>query len=142
MKRLLLVEDDVPIRRILALVLSRAGYEVVEEGTVAGALTRLSDPELGTVVLDLRLPNGHGRRVVESLKAIRDDVPVVILSAYPDETLVSFPVTAILHKPTNRSLLLEAVAKARPSFEAIKSLRRSVAALGEILAPKPITPTN
>lgn len=133
MTRLLLVEDDLNIRRALALVLSAAGYEVVEEGTIAGAVKRLADPELGIIVLDLRLPNGHGRRVVEELKSTRDDVPVVILSAYPDETLVAFPVTAILHKPTKRPLLIEACAKARRSCEAIHSLRLSVRKLGDII---------
>jgi CheY-like chemotaxis protein len=130
--RLLLVEDDLSIRRALRLVLANAGYDVVEEGTVAGAIKQLADPELGTIVLDLRLPNGHGRRVVEHLKSIRDDVPVVILSAYPDEGLEAFPVTSVLKKPTKRPELLEAVSKARTSFEAIQSMRRSLRGLKDI----------
>jgi len=130
--RLLLVEDDANIRHALAYVLVGAGYQVIEEGTVAGALKRIGDPELATIVLELRLPNGHGRRVVEELVKTRDDVPVVILSAYPDEGLEQFPVTSVLKKPTKRALLLEAVQKAGKSFEAIRSLRSSIRKIGDI----------
>ena len=121
----LIVEDDGHIRKRLALVLRAASYEVHESGTVAGALERLDDKDLEAIVLDLRLPNGHGRKVVEDLKAKRDDVPVVILSAFPTEVLLEWPVTSIMKKPTKPDELKAAVAAARRSAEHLHSLRRN-----------------
>ncbi len=121
----LLVEDDVKIRQRLALVLRAANYEVHETDSIAGALERIGDKDLEAVVLDLRLRNGHGRAVVDKLRATRDDVPVVILSAYPTEVLLEFPVVAILKKPTKPSELKSAVSAARRTADDLHALRRS-----------------
>lgn len=132
MKKLLIVEDDTNLRRILALFLTSYGYEVLEEGTVAGALDRLDTPGLSMIVLDLRLPNGHGRRVVEGLKAKRDDVPVIILSALPDEGLLGFPVEAVLKKPTPRDQLIDAVQKAERRTLEIRGIREQTTRLRKL----------
>jgi DNA-binding NtrC family response regulator len=129
--KVLVVEDDARIRVALGLILSNAGYDVVEASSVKTALIHLDLLDLSVVVLDLRLPNGHGRQIVEDLKAKRNDVPVVILSAFPDDALVEFPVTSVLEKPTNRRTLLDAVAKAVKASDAIQSLRKSTRKLGD-----------
>lgn len=123
--RVLLVEDDRRARMILAMILTNAGYTVIGAGSVATALMHLDVLDLSCVVLDLMLPNGHGRLVVEKLKEKRDDVPVVILSAFHGEDVWDFPVVAVLEKPTKRDVLLSAVSKAATHANAIRAIRES-----------------
>ncbi|HEV3028489.1 MAG TPA: response regulator [Planctomycetota bacterium] len=132
MYRVLVVEDDAKQRTMICMILANAGYGVVEAVSVKTALMHLDIMDLSAVVLDLRLPNGHGRKVVEELVSKRDDVPVVVLTGYPEDAPKGFPVTAVLNKPFKRDRLLEAVAEARTASDAIKSMRASTRKLGDI----------
>lgn len=124
--RILFVEDDTHVRAAYSLALTNAGYEVIPAGSIATALMHLDVIDLKAVVLDLRLPNGHGRRVIEELVAKRNDVPVVILSGTPDEHALGWPVVAALQKPTKRDPFLAAVNKAtNATAEVVDKLRDS-----------------
>ncbi len=129
-RRVLLVEDDDRTRAAMGMILSGAGYGIVEAGSVKTALMHLDIIDLSAVVLDLRLPNGHGRKVVEELLAKRNDVPVVIVSGFPQEAPEDSLVVAILGKPFKRDELLAAVMKARETSDAIKSMRSSTRSIG------------
>lgn len=135
--RVLLVEDDTHIRGALTIILTNAGYSVIQAGLVSTALMHLDVFDLVAVVLDLRLPNGLGFKIVDELKAKRDDVPVVILSGWIHDKNefeqhhgpMAWPIVEVLTKPTKRELLLQAVARAANHSEAIKSLRLSARAM-------------
>lgn len=122
--RVLLVEGDDAVRENFR-ALADAGYNIIEAGSIKTALMHLDVLDLSCVVLDLRLPNGHGRRVVEELKAKRDDVPVIILSSFHADEEWDFPVIKALEKPVNTEALVECVEKAFNQSEAIRSLRES-----------------
>lgn len=128
---ILLVEEDENVRKKIALVLGGRGYSVIQAQSVKTALMHLDVVDLAGVVLDVRLPNGHGREVVKALIDKRDDVPVVILSAFHGEDEWDFPVIAILKKPAANEVeqflffLVEAVNKAACQSEAIRSIRHS-----------------
>jgi DNA-binding response OmpR family regulator len=78
--RILLVEDEAPIREGLAGRLRREGYEVIEAATKAAALAALGGaPEL--VILDRRLPDGEGLEVLKALRAGGQAAAVIVLSA-------------------------------------------------------------
>lgn len=113
----LLVEDDEKIRHIYAYILAQAGYKVIEAWSVATALMHIDAREIGVVVLDLWLPNGHGREIVEALVAKRNDIPVVILSAMPNEYEWDWPVVATLQKPAQRTPFLRAVDEAKYYYD-------------------------
>lgn len=131
----LLVEDDTHIRHIYAYILVQAGYKVIEAVSVATALMHLDVIDLVAIVLDLRLPNGHGRRVVEELIAKRNDLPAVILSATPDEYEWSWPVVAALQKPARRTPFLKAVALAtRFHEEGVAKLRETARRLKDLVS--------
>lgn len=82
--RILVIDDEVQIRRFLRISLTSQGYEVLEAASAEAGLelaaTRL--PEL--VVLDLGLPGRGGRTVLEEIRGW-STVPVIILSVRTDE---------------------------------------------------------
>jgi two-component system, OmpR family, alkaline phosphatase synthesis response regulator PhoP len=79
-KRILIVEDDVDILRLLTLELQEAGYEVLafESGIRGLSAIREADPDL--VVLDLGLPDLSGQEIARRVRRT-GDTPIVILTA-------------------------------------------------------------
>ena len=85
MKRILVVEDELEIARVVRDYLTDAGFDVVVAGSGEAALAsaRGSRPDL--VVLDLGLPGIDGLDVARELTA-GSGVPIVMLTARGDET--------------------------------------------------------
>jgi DNA-binding NtrC family response regulator len=83
MNRILIVDDEMDMRWLLSGILKEEGYEVREADTGKKALQffRKSPPDL--VLLDLKIPGGDdGIEILKRIKAINQDIPVVILTAY------------------------------------------------------------
>jgi two-component system KDP operon response regulator KdpE len=79
MSRVLLVEDDTPLRTALAATLDGAGLEITEAATGDEALARIQVEGADLVVLDLMLPGIDGMRVLERLRTF-SEVPVIVLT--------------------------------------------------------------
>lgn len=81
-RSLLLVDDDEALRGRLAAALTRRGFDVIPVGGVAEACARAAadPPELALV--DLRLPDGSGITVLDSLRALDARTNVVVLTGY------------------------------------------------------------
>ena len=114
-RRLLIVEDDVPLASLMAANLERAGYEPHVETTGRGALyfVTVSPPDL--VLLDLRLPDINGYEVCKALRKLYHPwvVPVVMVTGLdqPIDQLRGFAygADAYLTKPFQLTELLETV---------------------------------
>jgi two-component system, OmpR family, response regulator MprA len=81
MVRLLIVEDDPAVRQALARALETEGYELhlAEDGVQALAVLAQSPPD--AVVLDVMLPGIDGLEVARRIRARRDAVPILMLTA-------------------------------------------------------------
>ncbi len=79
-KRILIVEDDVDILRLLTLELQEAGYDVLafESGMRGLSAVREADPDL--VVLDLGLPDLSGQEIARRIRRT-GDTPILVLTA-------------------------------------------------------------
>ncbi|MQP68437.1 response regulator [Niveispirillum sp. SYP-B3756] len=84
MSRILVVDDEAPIRRFLRISLGANGHQVAEaeNGAEALALVRADPPDL--VILDLGLPDMDGQEVVSAIRDI-SPVPILILSVRAGE---------------------------------------------------------
>lgn len=82
-RRVLLVEDDLRIRRVLAIALRDEGYRVAQADTGEAALEQHSETPADVVVLDLMLPDIDGFEVCRRLRRT-SDVPVIVVSARGD----------------------------------------------------------
>jgi two-component system response regulator GlrR len=114
--RVLLVDDDRSLLRLLSLRLSAAGYGVlaVESGEEALAHYPLFQPDL--VITDLRMGGMDGMMLFERLHARDPELPVLILTAHgtiPDAfDAAGRGVFSYLTKPFNSKVLLEHMQRA------------------------------
>ncbi|ANO32155.1 phosphate regulon transcriptional regulator PhoB [Vibrio breoganii] len=86
-RRILVVEDEAPIREMLCFVLEQKGYETVEAEDYDTAVSMLKEPFPDLILLDWMLPGGTGINFIKHLK--RDEmtrnIPVVMLTARGEE---------------------------------------------------------
>lgn len=138
--RILIAEDETIIRLDVRTLLEKAGHEVVAEardGEEAVALAAEHDPDL--IVMDVRMPHLDG---IEAARQISDrkPVPIVMLTAYAEEDLVTRAseagAFAYLVKPFREVDLLPALNTARARFEELAALREEAADLAEALASR------
>jgi len=80
--KLLLVDDDAGLRRMLSRQLERKGFEVIEAGGVSEAYELAADHAPDFAVVDLNLADGHGMELVEGLRDIRRPMRIVVLTGY------------------------------------------------------------
>ncbi|MFW5954749.1 MAG: phosphate regulon transcriptional regulator PhoB [Guyparkeria sp.] len=86
-KTILIVEDEKPIREMVAFALGRAGYELVEAGDIVEAYERIAEKLPDLVLLDWMLPGASGIEFARRLKRdeLTRDVPIVMLTARGEE---------------------------------------------------------
>ena len=105
--RVLVIEDDSDLRKILRLHLTADGFEVVEAADVASALAHLQSALPDCVMLDLIMPGMDGFVFLKRLRSVERtcDVPVVILTAsenYRDRAKGrQYQANVYLRKPCN-----------------------------------------
>jgi len=82
--KILVVDDEPPIRKLLRMGLSTQGYQILEAPNGKTALELLAqNPDL--VILDLGLPDIQGHDLLRMIRARNDSVPIVVLSSRGDE---------------------------------------------------------
>jgi len=83
--RVLIVDDEPPIRKLLRMGLAAQGYQIMEAPNGKAALERIEQgPDL--IVLDLGLPDVQGLDLLRMLRARNERAPIVVLSSRGDET--------------------------------------------------------
>ena len=82
--KVLVIDDEPPIRKLLRMGLSTQGYEIIEASNGKIALDSLTqDPAL--IILDLGLPDIQGHELLRMIRGRNDSVPIVVLSSRGDE---------------------------------------------------------
>jgi two-component system response regulator RegA len=81
-KTLLIVEDDRPFRERLARAMEARGFTVAIAETVAQGIARAKEAPPAYAVVDLKLDDGNGLDVVETLHTTRPDARVVVLTGF------------------------------------------------------------
>ncbi|PFG46281.1 two-component system phosphate regulon response regulator PhoB [Vibrio sp. ES.051] len=86
-RRILVVEDEDPIREMLCFVLEQKGYQAVEAADYDTAVTKLTEPFPDLVLLDWMLPGGSGINFIKHMKReeLTRNIPVVMLTARGEE---------------------------------------------------------
>ena len=82
-RRLLLVDDEAPIRRLAARALAKAGWEVLEAASAEEAL-EFDTSDVGLVISDVMMPGMDGPALVRALRLGRPDLNAILVSGYAD----------------------------------------------------------
>jgi len=123
MARILIIDDEQNMRRILTLILQEAGHAVSEANGVMSALAKLATEPFDLVISDKKMPDGDGFDVLRFCRENEPSLPVVILTALATVELaveamqagafdfISKPfvpevVTAVAKRATERTQLL------------------------------------
>ena len=112
----LLVDDNEDLRFVLATVLSRNGYRVVEAADEPAAVDALRRSRPSLVLSDLRLPNGDGLGVLRAAKDLDPALPVILMTGYGaiEEAVTAVREGALdyLPKPVDHEHLVLTVSRA------------------------------
>ncbi|MES1171723.1 MAG: response regulator [Bacteroidota bacterium] len=116
---ILIVEDAVDTRELLAELLMHEGYHSIMAASGAEALRRMEGVAPDLIITDLAMPEMNGARLVAHVRhnpALRE-IPVLLLTgsgqdaAESELSAAGASVTAILAKPVNLRVLLDAIAR-------------------------------
>ncbi|GAB3298133.1 phosphate regulon transcriptional regulator PhoB [Pseudidiomarina andamanensis] len=86
-RKILIVEDEAPIREMLSFVMEQHGYQAIEAGDYQSALEKVIEPFPDMILLDWMIPGGSGIQLAKKLKG--DDftraIPIIMLTARGEE---------------------------------------------------------
>jgi CheY-like chemotaxis protein len=110
-KNILLVDDDPGVRRMLQRVLEEEGYIVVPAANGMEALERARATASQLVLLDLNLPAQNGWETLERLAAEGPLLPVIIITARPNQLFPALAsgAGALMEKPLDLPKLLRTI---------------------------------
>jgi len=118
-KRVLLLDDDAAIQRLVSTLLKRAGFRVVVVSRGSKAIEELAGGAYDVILLDLKMPTEGGVTVV---KHIREQTPallkrVLLLTATPESVLknIERDIAGVVRKPFTTAELVDAVKRVAKS---------------------------
>ncbi len=123
--RVMIVDDEPDIRKVVRMTLQKAGYDVVEAEDGQKAIEVINTGEnrlmLDVIICDIRMPKINGVEAIAYFRKEYPRVPVVVLTGFPDVNMAtSFlndGVVDYLVKPVEGEKLKAAVAKAMDQRE-------------------------
>lgn len=112
-KRVLLLDDDAAIQRLVTALLKRAGFRVEAVSRGSKAIEALASDDYDAILLDLMMPTEGGLTVVKHLRKENPDLlkHVLLLTATPESVLknVQRDVAGVVRKPFTSEELVGAV---------------------------------
>jgi len=112
--RILVIDDELSIRKPIRIALLQAGYEVVEAVDGQEAINALGDGDnpllVDAILCDIRMPRINGIDAIYFFRTHYPSIPVIVLTGYPDcdlaVTLMKMGVRDYLVKPATKEDLL------------------------------------
>lgn len=113
--RLLVLDDDPSMQKLVAALLRRAGHTVDVVSDASAAIEKLQRRNYDGLLLDIMTPTEGGMTVIKHLRGARPELlkRVVLVTGSPDSILrsVSGDVFGVVHKPFQPETLIETIAR-------------------------------
>lgn len=110
---LLIVDDDAPVRDVLAAILMDEGYRCVTAGGALEAMDLVEAHDFDLIISDLKMPGHDGLWLLERLREVCSDLPVLILTGHGGEESAAEcarrGAAGFLLKPPSMGELFEAI---------------------------------
>lgn len=130
MKKILLVEDDLTLSKMLATWLGKQGYAVAVVSTVRQARKALEEDDVDLVLSDLRLPDADGTELLDWMKREQHLCPLIIMTGYADihsaVTAMKLGAKDFISKPLQPDMLLQKIAEAMTPADTVPTVRATV----------------
>ncbi|WPB59150.1 ATP-binding protein [Xylophilus sp. GOD-11R] len=111
-KRLLVIDDDEDVRRVIVELLGSAGFEVTESADGRSGLEQLAAWRPDAAVIDFIMPGMNGAEVARRAQELHPGLPILFVSGYSDTVALDGIADAmVLRKPFNDDSLQRAVAR-------------------------------
>lgn len=125
---LLIVDDEEGLRRALAFDFKRRGFNVLEAGSGNDAFEIIKKNKVHVVLSDVRMPNGDGVGLLNNIKKVHPELPVVMfITGFADLTLedaYDLGADAIFSKPFDRKAVIAKVIDATKTREDLWGSRK------------------
>jgi putative two-component system response regulator len=119
--KILVVDDDPTVNDLVTMVLTDAGYKVSSVEDPEEALGMFQEDEFNLVLTDIVMPKMDGLHLLSRIHSLRPEVPVVLMTAYPDIDVAVDALRAgaqdLIIKPFRTEYLLHTVKKALNYYE-------------------------
>ena len=127
MNKILLIDDEPDILRVLGISLKADGYEVIPALNGAEGLEAFSREKPAIVITDIKMPGMDGIEVLEKIKAIDPDTEVIIITGHGDidnaiESL-KYGASDFINKPVRDEALSIALARAKEKLDIKQKLK-------------------
>lgn len=113
--RLLLVDDDPNMQRMVALFLNRNNYNLDIAGNGRKALEQMEKTKYDLVISDMQMPLMDGSELVRIMRAKKSKIPVILISAYNSADMPyeidTTNFAAVLFKPFDSTNLISTINK-------------------------------
>ncbi|WP_432283748.1 response regulator FixJ [Aminobacter sp. BA135] len=136
-----IVDDEEPVRRSLAFLLTMSGYTVRQHESALAFLSAAPTIRNGCLVTDLRMPDVDGIELLQRLRQLSSAIPAIVITGHGDVPLAVEAMKAgafdFIEKPFKDDVLISAVDRAIASLgrqavhEDISAIRSRVALLSE-----------
>ena len=118
--RVLIVDDEPDVRKVVRMTLSKAGYDVIEAEDGEQAMAAIKEGEnpllLDVIISDIRMPKVNGVEAINYFQQQWPNVPLIVLTGFPDMEMatgfIKKGVVDYLVKPVEKEKLKASVAKA------------------------------
>ncbi len=88
---IIIIDDDVQVLRSLCFLLETEGYQVLTFSSAMDLLDHSELPESSCLVVDYRMPVMNGIDLMKRMREKYPDVPALIITGYPDDTIEAAP---------------------------------------------------
>jgi len=115
--RVMIVDDEESVRKVLRLSLTKAGYDVVEADHGGKGIEAIGSDDnalmMDVILCDIRMPKINGLEAITFFRQQYPSVPIIVVTGYPDQKmatdLLSKGVFDYLVKPVDNEKLLQTV---------------------------------
>jgi two-component system, NtrC family, response regulator HydG len=114
--RILMVDDELEVCRIVERMLTNGRYQVEVSQSVADAIEAIDQRPFDLYVLDFKLRDGCGLEIAERIRSKKSGAPIILLSGcHPDSIALraqELGIVEMIEKPFSREMIFHAVQKA------------------------------
>ncbi len=82
LKKVLVIDDEIKLRNLLARIIRAEGFDVIEAGTLKEGSKLLATKEVDIILCDVKLPDGNGVDFISLIKPVYPSVEIILLTAY------------------------------------------------------------